>query len=73
MVEDHPVYTVNFRSLRNITISNLVDEFEKCKLCQGVTETELTANLYHHVVPMMNNQMDPDNDYCQFPNEELEN
>ena len=69
LVEDHPVYTVNLRSMRNTTISHLVNELEKCKLCGGVTATELTAKLYHHVVPMVNDQIDSENDYCQFPNE----
>ena len=69
LVEDHPVYTVNLRSMRNTTISHLVNELEKCKLCGGVTATELTAKLYHHVVPIVNDQIDSENDYCQFPNE----
>ena len=64
LVEDHPVYTVNLRSMQNTTISHLVNELEKCKLCGGVTATELTAELYHHVVPIVNDQIDSENDCC---------
>ena len=55
--------------MRNTTISHLVNELEKCKLCGGVTATELTAKLYHHVVLIVNDQIDSVSDYCQFPNE----
>ena len=71
LVDDHPLYTGNLRSMRNVTISNLVNGLEKYKLCDGVIATELTAKLYHHVVPMAaNDQMDDENDKVnQFPHQ----
>ena len=71
LVDDHPLYTGNLRSMRNVTISNLVNGLEKYKLCDGVIATELTAKLYHHVVPIAaNDQMDDENDKVnQFPHQ----
>ena len=71
LVDDHPLYTENLRSMRNVTISNLVNGLEKYKLCDGAIATELTAKLYHHVVPIAaNDQMDNENDKVnQFPHQ----
>ena len=71
LVDDHPLYTGNLRSMRNVTISNLVNGLEKYKLCDGVIATELAAKLYHHVVPIAaNDQMDDENDKVnQFPHQ----
>ena len=71
LVDDHPLYTENLRSMRNVPISNLVNGLEKYKLCDGVIATELTAKLYHHVVPIAaNDQMDDENDKVnQFPHQ----
>jgi hypothetical protein len=57
--------------MRNVTISYLVNGLEKYKLCDGVFATELTAKLYHHVIPIaINDQMDGENDKGQqFPHE----
>ena len=71
LVEDHPVYTENLRSMRNVTVFNLVKGLENYKLCEGVIATEITAQLYHHVVPIaVKDQMDDENDKVQqFPHE----
>ena len=71
LVDDHPLYTANLRSMRDVTISNLVNGLEKYKLRDGVIATELTAKLYHHVVPIAaNDQMDDENDKVNnFPHQ----
>lgn len=69
LVDDHPIYSENLRSMRNITISNLVNGLKKYKLCSGAIATEFTAKLYHHVVPIeINDLMDNENEQ-QFPHE----
>ena len=57
--------------MRNVTISNLDDGLKKYKLCDGVIATELTAKLYHHVVPIAaNDQMNEETDKVnQFPHQ----
>ena len=55
--------------MRNVTVSNLVKDFESYKVCAGVQDaaTELTSKLYHHVVPIEDSLEDGE-DNQQFPN-----
>ena len=50
--EDHPTYMKYRRSMRNITISRLVDELESYVLCCGVEPNDSDySKLLHHVIP----------------------
>ena len=49
--EDHPLYLYYCRTVRKITVSNLLRQLEGYKLCDGVSTMELNAKLYHHVIP----------------------
>ena len=51
LVDDHPIYTENLPSMRNVTISNLDNGLEKYKLCDGVIATELTAKVISPCCP----------------------
>lgn len=68
LVDDHPIYSENLRSMRNITISNLVYGWKKYKVCSGAIATEFTAKLYHHVPIEINDLIDNENEQ-QFPHE----
>ena len=51
--EDHPVYLVYRRTVRNISINGLVKLLEEnYSLCCGVDTLDMTSTLFHHVVPM---------------------
>ena len=68
LVDDHPLYLLYRRTMRNVTISNLVKELEAYSLCVGVSITELTSKLYHHVIPVNEDSMDIDEDSShRFP------
>ena len=62
LVDDHPLYLLYRRTMRNVTMSNLVKELEAYSLCVGVSITELTSKLYHHVIPVNQDSMDIDED-----------
>ena len=66
LVEDHELYLKYKRSMRNITVSMLVNELKSYKLCGGVNPTEITSKLFHHVVPL-NQDLTGDEDSEQFP------
>ena len=49
--EDHELYSSVKRSMRNITLSNLIKNIENnYKICTGVEEKELSGNLLFHVM-----------------------
>ena len=50
--EDHSLYLENLRSVRHVTVSELVKKLESYKLCSGVQPGELTSQLLHHVIPI---------------------
>ena len=50
--EDHPLYLDYRRTVRNITVSNLIRQMEGYRLCDGVSTMELNGKLYHHVIPL---------------------
>ena len=42
LVDDHPLYLRYRRSMKNVTLSNLVKELESYQLCDGVQTLELS-------------------------------
>ena len=50
--EDHPLYLYYCRTVRKITVSNLLRQLEGYKLCDGVSTIELNDKLYHYVIPL---------------------
>ena len=51
--DDHILYTKYLRSMRNITLSDLVKELaESFVVCPGTEQRELHSNIVHHVIPM---------------------
>ena len=50
--EDHIIYKNNKRSLRNITVSDLIKEIVQLKVCVGHTKDAFTGNSVHHVLPI---------------------
>ena len=50
--EDHFLYTRHLRSVRNITISELINLVKTLTICQGVGDMDaLLGEVVHHVVP----------------------
>ena len=69
--EDHCLYKVYRRTMANVTIVTLIRELEIYKLCNGVHTTQLTDNLFHHVIPVSDTQDDDDEKISvQFPNKD---
>lgn len=66
LVDDHELYLKYKRTMRNITVSMLVNELETYTLCGGANATEITSKLFHHVVPL-NQDLTGDEDSEQFP------
>ena len=64
--EDHPLYLEHRRSMRNISICSLVKDIESYKLCCGVEASELTSQLFHHVIPLSNDPLKDEQDHL-FP------
>ena len=52
LLEDHPLYVTHRRSVRNISVCEVVRELECYKFCCGVEASELTSQLFHHVIPI---------------------
>ena len=48
---DHRIYKMYFRSIRNVTVSNLLLEIEGNNLCEGLAEKLLTGEVMTHVIP----------------------
>ena len=51
--EDHDLYKIYHRSLKHITISNLLSELSKSILCKGVENKSFSGKLIHHSVPYL--------------------
>eukprot|EP00795_Rhopilema_esculentum_P009975 gene9975-18593_t len=49
--EDHPLYTVNHRSMRHITLSNLVADIDGYRICTGLSIKIASQHTVNHVVP----------------------
>ena len=47
----HQIYKKYFRSIRNITVSNLLLEIESCNVCDGLAEKCLVGDVMEHVIP----------------------
>ena len=52
LAADHPLYLYYCRTVRKITVSELLRHLEGYKLCDGVSTIELNDKLYHHVIPL---------------------
>jgi hypothetical protein len=50
--EDHMIYKSTKRSLRNITVSDLIREILQLEVCAGHTVDAFTGNSVHHVLPI---------------------
>lgn len=69
LVDDHPLYLRYRRSIKNVTLSNLVKEIDSYQLCNGVQTLELSSKLLHHVVPINHDSVsDEEEEQQQFPN-----
>jgi len=66
--EDHPLYVTHRRSVRNISVCENVRELECYKLCCGVEASELTSQLFHHVIPINVDSLQACEQGEQFPN-----
>ena len=69
LVEGHELYITFKRSMRNVTLSVHIRELEEYKQCSGVTPSEMTSKLYHHVIPIEQDLSadEDDKDAQQFP------
>ena len=65
--EDHPLYVTHRRSVRNISVCEIVRELECYKLCCGVEASELTSQLFHHVIPINEDPLQACEQGEQFP------
>ena len=67
--DDHEIYTENMRSVRNITVSELVKRIDALLICPGVRPFELSSSIVHHIIPK---SVDPllSNDVQSFPQQE---
>ena len=64
---DHPLYVTHRRSVRNISVCEIVRELEYYKLCCGVEARELTSQLFHHVIPINVDSLQACEQGEQFP------
>lgn len=69
LVDDHPLYLRYRRSIKNVTLSNLIKELESYQLCDGVQTLEMSSKLFHHVVPINHDSIsDEEEEQRQFLN-----
>ena len=66
--EDHPLYVTHRHSVRNISVCEIVRERKCYKLCCGVEASELTSQLFHHVIPINVDSLQACEQGEQFPN-----
>ena len=67
--DDHPLYVTHRRSVRNISVCEILRELE-CYIfffC-GVEASELTSQLFHHVIPINEDPLQACEQGEQFPN-----
>ena len=69
--EDHPLYVTHRRSVRNISVCEIVRELECYKFFCGVEASELTSQLFHHVIPINVDSLQACEQGEQFPNKGL--
>ena len=70
--EDHEIYTENFRSVTNITLSDLVKSVGTLMICPGVKPSQLSSNIVHHLIPKSVDPLFHENmtDANSFPHQE---
>ena len=52
MPEDHSIYSIYHRSMRNVTVSNLVRTLVSYFKCPGITYITNDTKIYCHVIPL---------------------
>lgn len=67
---DHEIYTTNLRSVRNITVSDLVKRIDTLLICPGGKPFKLSSNIVHRVIPKSCDPLFSDDDDNSFPNQE---
>ena len=70
LCENHNIYKSTRRSLRNITVSNLIKEIEQLALCIGLTESAFSGDCLQHVLPMEIDSFDRNESSSPFPSKE---
>ena len=50
--EDHSIYSIYHRSMKNVTVSNLVHTLVSYFKCPGITYITNDTNIYCHVIPL---------------------
>ena len=70
LCENHSIYKSTWRSLRNITVSNLIKEIEQLALCIGHTESAFSGDCLRHVLPMEIDSFDQNEFSSPFPSKE---
>ena len=60
--EDHGIYKTNRRSLKNVTLSDLLSQIGTYTICSGTTIKEYNETLYLHQLPERNCKNDSEND-----------
>ena len=70
--EDHEIYTENFRSVTNITLSDLVKSIDTLMIWPGVKPSQLSSNIVHHLIPKSVDPLFHENmtDANSFPHQE---
>lgn len=69
--EDHTIFSTNFRSVCNISVSDILKSVINQLICAGVNPDELSSSIVHHVIPK---SADPlysgtKNDFDSFPHQ----
>ena len=70
LCENYKIYKSTRRSLRNITVSNLIKEIEQLALCIGLTESAFSGDCLQHVLPMEIDSFDRNESSSPFPSKE---
>ena len=65
---DHFVYQSNTRSMRNITVSSLVNVVQSLKICIGIEYIKDVSAVYFHVIPLRNDDEDEEQPLTPFKN-----
>ena len=71
--EDHELYSECFRSVANITVSELVKKIEAMSICPGVKPSSLSSEIQHHVIPKLVDPLldDEESTSSSFPNKDF--
>ena len=65
--DEHIIYKNTKRSLRNITVSDLIREILQLKVCVGHTGDAFTGNSVHHVLPISTDPFERTETSSPFP------